>query len=91
MNCPRRLNEIGPWDHEETDKDSWREDNTCSFCGGLKPEIALEFVEKGNQITTTDKNYKIYINTPAKAIQKVYLQHFNEEQLLTIQKRISGV
>ncbi len=85
MNCPRRLGEIGPWDHEETDQDAWRDDNTCSFCGGLKPETALELIKRGWNIVTTDKNYKIYLDAGSFR-KKVYLQHFTEEQLIALRR-----
>lgn len=86
MNCPRRLGEIGPWDHEETDQDSWREDSTCSFCGGLQPEIFFHWVKRNAKITTTDKKYKLYIETGTNSMQKVYLQHFSEDQLTVLQE-----
>lgn len=92
MNCPRRLNEFGPWDHEENDADSWRVDGTCSFCGGIKPEKVLELIKSGHTITRTDKNYKIYINGPdvpnGKGMDKVYLQHFNREDIDALNKGI---
>jgi hypothetical protein len=73
--CPRRMAEFGPWKSEEG-IDSWRNDNTCSFCGSLKPEIVLEAIEAGKEVTPTDKSYKLYVDGHRKA----YFQHFSDEQ-----------
>lgn len=72
--CPRRINGFGPWEREEG-LDSWRKDNTCSFCGSLKPELVFEAIEQGKEVTPTDKSYKIYIDGG-----KAYFQHFSGEQ-----------
>lgn len=57
-------------------KDFWREDHTCSYCGSLDPEIALQRIAAQELVTPTDKTYKIYIGDK----QKFYFYHFNEEQ-----------
>ena len=75
MTCPRRMEEFGPWERKE-DLDHWREDHTCSFCGSLDPAIVMEKIEAGEEITPTDKNYKIYILERNKA----YFQHFDKAQ-----------
>lgn len=71
--CPRRMNEMGPWEHEEG-QDSWREDDRdpegvghpnpgpcCSFCGSLHPEKFLELIADGWTVEPTDKTYKAYL------------------------------
>ena len=42
----------------------WREDGTCSHCGGIKPSIALKAIVEGAQVVPTDKSYKIYVDIP---------------------------
>lgn len=71
--CPRRMNEMGPWEREEN-LDDWttgrglagvQGDNlSCSFCGSLHPDTFMEWVEAGGQIDPTDKSYKAYIHCP---------------------------
>jgi len=59
ITCPRRAEGFG---HGEEGKDSWREDNTCSFCGSLNPAEVLARVEAGTAtLGPTDKNYKVYV------------------------------
>jgi len=83
MNCPRRINEIGPWIYEENDSDYWDNEQCCSFCGSVKPSRVIELLKEGCSITKTDKNYKLYIEGKqvprGKGMAKVYLQHFSQE------------
>jgi hypothetical protein len=66
--CPRRMQEMGPWEHGEG-LDSWREDGRreveagtfCSFCGSLHPEKFLELIAEGWVVEPTDKNYKAHL------------------------------
>jgi len=64
----------------------WRDDNTCSHCGGMKPSIALEAIKNGATVVPTDKNYKIYLepvagqHLPSSPANKCYLNHFSEAQ-----------
>ncbi|MFE0472536.1 hypothetical protein ACFW2V_13070 [Streptomyces sp. NPDC058947] len=71
--CPRRMNEVGPWEHEEN-LDSWLEGDRgseeahqpdpepyCSFCGSLHPEKFLELIAEGWVVEPTDKTYKAYL------------------------------
>ncbi|MCV0398532.1 MAG: hypothetical protein K5785_00900 [Nitrosarchaeum sp.] len=85
MNCPRRINEIGPWNYQEDDSDHWKDD-CCSFCGSINPDKVIELIKSGYTITRTDKNYKIYLNYPShvkapNGSGKVYLMHFSREQI----------
>lgn len=61
----------------------WCEDGTCSFCGGMRPSIALKAIREGAEVTPTDKNYKIYVeglHLPGCPANKCYLNHFSESQ-----------
>jgi hypothetical protein len=59
MECPRRAESFivvtqGP--------DSYREDNTCSYCGSFNAEAFMLRIEAGDvKLTPTDKNYKVYV------------------------------
>lgn len=85
--CPRRMSELGPWEHKEN-LDRWEQvgnDRVCSFCGSLHPadfESVLKRVIEDERcsISLSDKTYKIYINRPEihNAMQgaiKYYKQH----------------
>lgn len=78
-----------PFKFAGTDLDYYREDDTCSYCGSLSPEIFLDGIEKGNfEIGPTDKNYKAYVRRLAGEklplsegnMAKFYFQHFSEDQ-----------
>lgn len=100
FDCPRRLYEFGPWDHEENKSEKWREDYTCSFCGGINPDKVIELIKKGYRVSRTDKNYKIYIETPygmnredsqlpnKQSMWKVYIMHFSKEQINNLNKAL---
>lgn len=58
--CPRQAQEATlqvQLEHQS----HWRDDNTCSYCGGLSPEEFFRAVEAGALIEPTDKNYKAYV------------------------------
>jgi hypothetical protein len=74
MTCPRRMNELGPWDHTPN-LDYWKK-GACSFCGSLHPDKAMEFIEQGTLVEPTDKNYKLYLRGHG----KLYFQHLSGEQ-----------
>ena len=42
----------------------WREDNTCSHCGGMRPSLILAAIKSGAEVCPTDKSYKIYVTMP---------------------------
>lgn len=78
--CPRRMQEGGPWAHEEN-LDSWLQEARhegdptphCSFCGSLHPERFLELIAAGWVVEPTDKTYKAYLqevyDTPKRALR----------------------
>ena len=76
--CGRRMNDFGPWTHEEN-IDFWKpgEHRTCSFCGSLHPDDVLSIVrEHGpSAIGGTDKSYKWYIQHT----KKYYRHHDTQE------------
>lgn len=78
MKCPRRVE--GPFKLPESDE--WREDDTCSYCGSMKPDVVFALLEAGAEITPTDKSYKAYLKNPKKdnGFGKIYFQHFDVEQ-----------
>ena len=63
----------------------WKDTDTCSHCGSMRPSIALKAIRDGAKVTPTDKNYKIYvegINLPGCPANKCYLNHFSESQAI---------
>lgn len=73
--CPRRLNELGPWERTEGLDTPVRD--RCPFCGSLTPERFLERARAGHQLGPTDKPYKVYL---ADSNDKFYFQHLTNEQ-----------
>lgn len=72
--CERPLKEGEP-------EDSWRDNNTCSYCGSYDPSLLLKDIEeKGITLTPTDKNYKVYVEGLPRGFTKFYFQHFDGEQ-----------
>lgn len=59
--CPRR-NEFGAYGRGVENEDTWRENNTCSYCGSLNQDELMRHLEEGNiRLDPTDKNYKVYV------------------------------
>lgn len=59
MKCPRRIE--GPF--KLPNEDSWRKDDTCSYCGSLNPDTLMLRLESGDvELTPTDKSYKVYVD-----------------------------
>jgi len=77
--CPRRNEGYG---YGVEGKDSWRDDNTCSFCGSLNPAKVLAEIEAGERVIPSDKAYKMYLGRDHKA----YFQHFTEEHQIRLIK-----
>lgn len=73
--------EFGPWKKEEG-LDIWRDTDTCSFCGSLKPEKVITLILNECQVVPTDKSYKGYIYNFGRT-EKFYFQHFSEDQQMT--------
>jgi hypothetical protein len=77
--APASMSPVFNYDREP----KWRDDGTCSHCGGMRPSIALKAIREGAEVEPTDKNYKIYlrgINVPGCPAGKCYLNHFSESQ-----------
>ena len=75
MRCPRRdetplADKAFPWE----DSFSWQI-GTCDYCGGLSPAKLFEAILEGAEIVPTDKNYKIYVQSPRHPYVKFYFQH----------------
>lgn len=73
--CPRRAEDLFGLTKKGETPDIWRKDNTCSYCGCLLPEKALELIKAGEMVVPTDKSYKAYVGG-----HKLYFQHLSIEQ-----------
>lgn len=82
------MQEAGPWEHRE-DFDGWRDDGTCTFCGSLRPGMALERVAAGDVVCPTDKAYKMYVGQ-GDAHSKVYFQHFSADDRARLISLVNG-
>lgn len=49
----------------------------CSYCGSMPSEALFEAIERGEQLTPTDKDYKVYVEPGSR---KFYFQHFTDEE-----------
>jgi hypothetical protein len=88
--CPRAIENGGgpnsvfkpPMNGEMT----WREDQTCSYCGSLHPDVFMQRLEAGDVVLgPTDTSYKVYVQdhrgTPIGGpAGKFYFQHLGEAQ-----------
>jgi hypothetical protein len=63
MRCPRRSESPqGPLNMPEDTDEYDKEDDGCSFCGSLSPEVLMQRLEAGDvEVVPTDKSYKIYV------------------------------
>ena len=71
--------------HYDKDQPHWRDDDTCSHCGGMRPSIALKAIREGATVEPTDKSYKMYVKgakepLPSSPANKCYFNHFSEAQ-----------
>lgn len=58
--CPRRA-ENPPYPGM-SDTDTWRKNNSCSYCGSFNPEEFMKRLEAADiELGPTDKNYKVYV------------------------------
>lgn len=66
--CPRRAeSSFG----RATGADTWGNDDTCSWCGSLNPDILMARLEAADiEIGPTDKSYKIYVRNIGGALFK---------------------
>lgn len=69
--CPRRIE--GPFKLPKHDE--WI-NGCCSYCGSLEPSEFMRRAEAGEELTPTDKNYKVYVGGSS----KFYFQHLDETQ-----------
>lgn len=69
--CPRR----GPFGLtlSDPDGDKWREDDSCSYCGSLNPDVFMARVEAGDvELVPTGKSYKVYLESVGEAFRQTY-------------------
>ena len=85
--CPRSAENGGgpnsPFQAPFNGEATWREDRTCSYCGSLHPDVLFEQIEKGAEITPTDKSYKIYVKLIDHVVRgagKFYFQHLSPDE-----------
>lgn len=78
--CPRR--DENPFPRVGLpESDSWRVDDSCSYCGSLNPDLFMSLIEAGAaSLTPTDKNYKVYAEVTGRGTRKFYFQHLSEDQ-----------
>lgn len=78
MRCPRQA-ETPPtctWADREC---SWVESDgvlECDYCGSIHPDALFAAIDRGVEITPTDKDYKVYVGGP----RKFYFQHLSTEE-----------
>jgi hypothetical protein len=74
--CPRSREDGRPT------SPAWRDDETCSYCGSLNPDVFMKQIEDGTiELGTTTKNYKVYIHADQQeGMSKFYFQHLSEDQ-----------
>jgi len=77
MRCPRRAEIGAPPPPGWPTTDTWRHDQTCSYCGSLHPDEFIRRLAAGETIGTTTKTYKAYLDNPR---AKFYYQHLSEDQ-----------
>lgn len=101
VSCPRRF-VAGATESDGWDTDRWeprgasdtstffpqgfQPPRTCSYCGGVHPQDALDLMQKGWRIEATDKSYKRYMHPPhgtreASPPVKLYVMHLTPEQI----------
>ena len=85
LNCPRKLAECSPVFYTYHLDVSWREDNTCSWCGSLKPAEFFAALDRGAEYVGTDKSYKAYLSGEeapgVRGACKFYFQHMDESDM----------
>lgn len=81
--CPRR----GGF-HSDVFKlpkdDHWRDNNTCSYCGSMNPDVFMKHLEESTGLLgVTEKNYKVYVHpVDGDGMEKFYFAHLREEQMV---------
>jgi len=76
MHCPSNPGIDSPF--KVPLEDTWRDDNTCSYCGSMNPDEFMFKVKEGAKLTPADKDYKVYID----GYNKFYFEHLSKEQKL---------
>lgn len=75
-------------------QDGWRNDGTCSYCGGLSPERLFACIGNGCELVPTDKNYKVYVerrnNVGDDVGGKLYTVHLNRENAAKLRDLITS-
>lgn len=72
--CPRQRHAVLPSQRDHVSH--WTMRGECSYCGSIRPDELFAAIERGDEITPTDKSYKIYVGHT----RKFYFQHLSEEE-----------
>jgi len=93
--CPRRIEDgmdrdDSPLRYSGSNQDTYREDNTCSYCGSFNPDTFMERIEAGDvELGPTDKGYKVYLqNRGGESFKQTYRQCPPEERRIVDGKEI---
>lgn len=70
--------------------DGFMKPHTCSYCGGIHPDDAIELLIDGWEFEQTEKPWKFYMHPPGGEAYpvpavKVYLMHWTREQVARVQ------
>lgn len=66
--CPRRGDAFA-WRGDERDQDYWYPRDgypVCHYCGSISEAELFSAIERGGELSPTDKSYKVYVTLPAK-------------------------
>ena len=90
--CGSRNSQLGPFERGEN-LDHWRKEEngnrTCSFCGSLHPDDALEIIkEQGFGVISQAKSYKWYVG---RGHNKYYMWHNTPKFVEAFNSMISPV
>lgn len=75
--CPRGAGPDSPYKAPFNGEATWRDSGTCSYCGSISPDAFFAAIEAGEELTPTDKNYKVYVGHR----RKFYFQHLSDDEM----------
>jgi len=79
MYCPRGAGPDSPFKSPLNGEMVWYDDGTCSYCGSLSEDEFFRLVGDKGVLTTTDKDYKVYVDHPETGRKKFYFQHLSND------------
>ena len=91
LDCPRKAE--ATLEVQLRHRTKWRSDNTCSYCGSLKPSVFFKALDDGAEYGATDKGYKAYLSgekaPKVRGACKVYFQHFDRDDYDNFIRRLN--